>query len=97
MIFFENDSNLPFPAEEFTLIRDQYCSNFVLRQRIGFDLPNFLEIPSKFSKDFVYYLYTGSLHIDSKFIDLYSLLTFLKFCWKLEFVQLMLLEILCTC
>lgn len=90
---FEKHSVCPFPLEEFTLIRDQYCSNVIIRQRIGEDLPNFSEIPINYAKDFVYYLYTGSLHHSSKFVDLRTFIIFLIFCWRLKFVRLMLLEI----
>lgn len=92
---FEKHSNYPFPTDEFTLVRNQYCSNFVLRQRIGFDLPNFNEIPLKYARDFVYYLYTGSLHYNSGYFGLSTFLTFLSFCWKLKLERLILLEI-CT-
>ena len=93
---YDQHSQYPYPASDFTAIYDQFCHNLILHQRIGTndsELPNFYEIPSCYARDFVCYLYTGMIHESSRFIDFRSFKAFIIFCYKHKLIRLMLLEI----
>lgn len=89
-----NHKKCPFPTEDFTLIRDQYCHTFILNERIKNKKLNFNEIPINYSTDFAYYLYTGMIQETGNFINSHKLIDFISFCLKTNFIRLICLEIL---